>query len=339
MSSGAKKAAFLLKSLDPPTAAELLKAARPELITEIAAELAYLNSTGEGTQANPGEFVMEFFGLVRGSRKRVDSGQFIKEILEHSVGPEQSQRIMGQVHDKLEARDPFRRVRSADINKIAKALEGESAQVASIVLAELPPAKSAAMLSLLDESIRTETLRSMTGADDVSLRIKLRVAAVVRQRLQSMDSDSDSSGPAANKREQKIRKVAILLRSLGQEFRDDLIAKLVDSDSDTGALVQKQMVLWEDLVLIADRSLQETLRQVDSKTLAIALVDADEKTANKIRSNMSERANAALEEEASLISSVKPEETLQARETVLDSLREMNSKGELSLEEVQENAA
>jgi len=40
--SGIRKAALLLMGLEPTTAAELLKVADPEVVTRIAAELAYL---------------------------------------------------------------------------------------------------------------------------------------------------------------------------------------------------------------------------------------------------------------------------------------------------------
>ena len=93
------------------------------------------------------------------------------------------------------------------------------------------------------------------------------------------------------------------------------------------------MVVWEDIPQIVARMLQEVLQSADSRKLALALVDAEQKVAEKIRENISERAKAMLDEETSLLSSPKQDEIQQAREDVLAPLREMNSRGELEFEE------
>jgi len=48
-----------------------------------------------------------------------------------------------------------------------------------------------------------------------------------------------------------------------------------------------------------------------------------------VRANISERANAMVDEELSLLSEPKAEDVTEARETMLNVLRDMNSKGEL----------
>jgi flagellar motor switch protein FliG len=80
---------------------------------------------------------------------------------------------------------------------------------------------------------------------------------------------------------------------------------------------------------VADRSLQEALRSVDSGKLALALHGADEDIVQKIRSNMSERALAMLDEEISLMQEPLEKEVFQAREDVVKPLREANEQGTL----------
>jgi flagellar motor switch protein FliG len=63
--------------------------------------------------------------------------------------------------------------------------------------------------------------------------------------------------------------------------------------------------------------------------MAFALIKADEKIVAKIRSNISEKGAAMIDEETSLMSSPKKEDTEQAREQIVAAMREMNSKGEL----------
>ena len=66
------------------------------------------------------------------------------------------------------------------------------------------------------------------------------------------------------------------------------------------------------------------------KKLALALNKTNEEIVNKIKSNISERAAATLDEEAALMSAPKKQDIQEAREEIVKALREMNEKGELS---------
>jgi len=63
--------------------------------------------------------------------------------------------------------------------------------------------------------------------------------------------------------------------------------------------------------------------------LALALYEADEEISQKIRSNISERAAAMLDEEASLMQEPLEREILDAREEIVKTLREANEEGTL----------
>jgi flagellar motor switch protein FliG len=335
-SPGIRKAALLLMALDPSTAAELLRSANPETIKQIAAELAYLQSAGQAPPAverSAKEFAVMISGL--GQRARREEG-FVQRMLADAVGERQSKEMLREVEGILESRDPFRQVRSADVKDIATALSGESGQVASLVLSELPSAKSAALLALLPEDIRAKAVCGMTGERSVPVAARQRVAGAIHQRLQAMRTGPKEEiveEAEEETRQQKLRKVALLLRGLGSELRDSLITGVSDQDPEVSQQVQDLMVIWEDIPILAERSLQESLRTLDSRKLALALHEADAAVIAKIRENMSERARAMLEEEISLMSKPKKEEVEEAREGLLSALREMNKAGELSFEE------
>ncbi len=116
-------------------------------------------------------------------------------------------------------------------------------------------------------------------------------------------------------------------------MREGLVTSVKQQDPDAAQEVQQLMVIWEDMTIVGERSLQQVLRAMDTKKLALAMVKVDPAIAAKISGNISERANTMLEEEASLLSAPKDEEIEQARETILNALREMNAKGELEFDE------
>ncbi len=331
------KAAKLLMALDPGTAGKLLKSANPQTVKEIAAELSYLRNTDSSAQLDSSEPVREFLGLLSeaGKRPEVD---FVEEMLQNSLGHEESVSAIKHVQDLVQARDPFVDIRPADVGAIAKALEGESAQVASMILAELTPKKSAQLLTLLPEDMKTQVILGMSGAAQASSEARVRVAAVIAERMTQAAAASSQAGPAEaadddELRQKQLRKIALVLRSLEPEFSSSMIESIGKQNEQDGKDVQRLMVTWEDLKTVSERPLQEALRTADARQLAMALVEADEVTAAKIRQNISERAANMLGEEASLLSSPKADEIDQAREKILDTLRTMNSKGELTFEE------
>lgn len=328
--TGAKKAALLLMSLDPPAAAELLKAAEPAMVKEIAAELLCLRMTGSPEEVSRQQ-AMEFFSLLVGSGGR-DAEGFVKDVLARSLGADRVEDAMAEVQTLVQSRDPFRPIRSARVVELASALSGESPQVAAMVLSELPPARSAELVTLLGDDVRMQAIRGMASCEAVSPETRVRVANAVRRRLDAL-GDVGETNLDGERRRQQYRKVAVLLRSLSVDMRDALVKSVSEQDPRAAESIGELMVIWEDLPIMGDRAMQEILRGVNSKKLALALVGADEAIIGKIRQNISERASAMLDEEAALLSSPKQEEIDEGREEILKALREQNKKGELTFEE------
>jgi len=150
---------------------------------------------------------------------------------------------------------------------------------------------------------------------------------MVCKRLESVASTRQIASEAGP--QQSLRKVAVILRGLGKEPRDGLLNAIKEKDDQAGQKVSELMIVWEDIPQVADRSLQEALRGIEPQKLALALIKADEVISSKIKSNISERAVAAIEEETSLMAAPKKEDIEAARDEIVQSLRRMNEKGEL----------
>ena len=331
--TGTKKAAMLLMRLDPSSASELLKVVQPETATEIATEMAYLNASGGGEEEEKSahNVVQEFSTLLSGSDSDWSLG-FVRQMLENAMSAEQSAQAFEQVKLRLDYRDPFASIRETKLYELAAALEGEPPQVVSLVLAELPAKSSAELLGLFEEKVSHQIIRGMAGATNVPVEAKVRVASVIKKRLQEMRT-SGAPGAEGNAREGQIRKVSVLLRGLTKDARDQMIASIKEQDPDTGALVMKMMVVWEDLPVINDRALQEALRAADPRKLALAMLNVETRIADKIKMNLSETGRNMVYEESMLLNNPKPKAIVEARDLLLQDLRELNEAGMLEFEE------
>ncbi|MHC4423995.1 MAG: FliG C-terminal domain-containing protein [Planctomycetota bacterium] len=328
--TGRQKAAMLLMSLDAATAAELLKGIEPEEIEEIAVELGRINTSGRRDAREQARIAQEFYNSLR---KRETPGfsmkGFLKDMLVAVLGKDKAEQVQARVRKATEKKDLFTDIRLAETEELALALEGEHPQTIAVVLSELDPKKGQDVLPLLSEEARLKAVCKMTDPDLLGTQVKQRMASMVGERLKSFKGEALVG--TAGRREQNLRQLAIVLSGLEKDLRDQLLDEIGKHDEETGTMVRRLMVTWEDIPSIADRSLQEALRTVESNRLAIALYGADEEVARKIRANISERAAAALDEEASLMQEPLEKEVLDAREEVVKPLREANEEGTLRM--------
>jgi len=322
--TGKRRAAMLLAGLDAATATELLKGQPDEVIQEIALELSQLDATGQVEPEEAVAVATEFCAaLQKTGSGALDVKSFINAVLKDSGG---------QMQQAMRDKDPFIAITSAGPGQIAAALEGESAQAIALVLGSLPPKLATDVLSRLDEEIRLKSVWRMADPGEISPRTVRRVGEMVCKRLVELTSDEGSVPSTFDEdaRGTTLRKVALVLSGLTKENRDILLGEIEKHDEDTANTVRALMVTWEDIVKVEDRSLQEVLRKIDAGILAKALYGADATIANKIRSNISERAAEMVDEEASLMAEPRKKEVLEAKEEVVKPLREANEAEELA---------
>jgi len=323
--SGKQKAALLLMSLDTVTATELLKGLAAEDVQEIAMELARIDASDQRDVKEQAKVAREFCNsLLQRQAQRFSVRTFLNEMLSNVLDKTKAEEIQNEIRKTIEKKDYFIEIRAAKTDELVLALDGEHPQTIAVVLSELVPKKSQEVLSLLHDESRLKAVCKMTNPEVVGSGVKQRIASSITKKLKSLKGETLVERP-----EQTLRKLAIVLSGLERELRDQLLAEIGKNDEETASTVRRLMITWEDITSVADRSLQEALRTVDSAKLAVALYGADEDIVQKIRSNISERAMAMLDEETSLMQEPLEKEILDAREEVVKPLRNANEEGTL----------
>jgi len=328
MPTGKQKAAMLLMSLDAATAAELLRGIDTEGIQDIALELARIDASEKHNTKEQAQVAREFYNSLREKQTPTFSMKsFCEEMLVNAVGKEKAGQIQSQIKKATMQSEMFTDIRSAGTDELILALEGEHPQTIAVVLSELSPKKSQDVLSRLNEDVRLKAVCKMTNPDTLGAAVLRRMASIVSERLKGLKGKAITA--ETGNQEQNLRKLAVMLSGLEKDLRDQLLGEVGKRDEETGKTIRNLMVTWQDIPSIADRSIQEALRTIESGRLAMALYGADEDVAQKIRSNISERAAAMLDEEASLMQEPLEKEVLEAREEVLVPLRQANEEGKL----------
>jgi len=323
--SGKQKAAMLLMSLDTLTAVELLKGLDVDEIQEIAIEIAKIDASEQRDVKEQAKVAREFCNTLQEEQsQKFNVKAFLNEMLVNVLDKEKAEQIQSQVKKATEQKDLFLDIRQASTDELVLALDGEHPQTIAVVLSELPPKKSQEVLSLLNEEARLKAVCKMTNPEQMGSGVRQRMASTITKRLQSFKGETLVERP-----EQTLRKLALVLSGLEKDIRDPMLDEIGKNDEETAAMVKRLMITWEDITSVADRSLQEALRSVDSGKLALSLYGADEDIVQKIRSNISDRAVSMLDEEISLMQEPLEKEVLNAREEVVRPLREANEEGKL----------
>ena len=93
--------------------------------------------------------------------------------------------------------------------------------------------------------------------------------------------------------------------------------------------IKRLMFVFEDIVMLDDRSLQMVLRDVDTKDLSLALKATPAEVSNKVFKNMSKRAADMLKEEIEFMGPVKIRDVEEAQQKVVNVIRTLEDKGEI----------
>lgn len=330
--TGKQKAALLLAGLDPATAAEMLKGVDTQVVQELAVELSYLDAAGQRNTRQTAEIARQFCKSLQ-DQAGFHFKSFLHEILKNTVGEDKAKQIQRDVQDLLQKRDPFMSIRAASLETLVAVLETEHPQAVAVVLSELPAKRGSEILGRLGEGMRVSTVSRMTSVGSIPPDAKARIAQMVQRRIETAGTGGQAGAAIQVRPEQSLRKVAVIVRNLDKEIRDGVLEAIVQKDKDAGDKVTNLMIIWEDVPAVNDRSLQQALRGLDERQLALALQGAPEDIAAKIKKNISERAAAMVGEETALLSSPKKEDINAAREKLIAALRELNKKGELTFVE------
>ncbi len=100
-------------------------------------------------------------------------------------------------------------------------------------------------------------------------------------------------------------------------------------DPELAEEIKKLMFVFEDIVMIDNRSVQRVLREVESQDLALALKGASPEVSEKIFTNMSTRAADMLREDIEFMGPVRLRDVEEAQQRVVNIIRRLEDTGEI----------
>ncbi|MDQ0203783.1 flagellar motor switch protein FliG [Pectinatus haikarae] len=317
--SGQQKAAILLISLGPEYSAKLFKHLDDEEIEKLTLEIA---SQQQVTQEQKQTVISEFYQLIMAKSYISHGGlDYAQKVLEKALGSDKAATIINRLTASLQVR-PFDFLRKTDPSQLLNFIQNEHPQTIAMILAYLNPEQSASVLAALPAESQADVARRVAVMDRTSPDVLREVERVLEKKLSTMSSQdfTDAGG---------IQVVVEMLNRVDRGTERSILDNLEIENPELTEEIKRLMFVFEDLVMLDDRSLQLVLREVESKDLSLAMKGTSDDVAAKIYKNMSKRAAAALKEELEFMGPVRIRDVEESQQKVVNIIRKLEEKGDI----------
>ncbi len=319
--SGLRKAAVLLLGLSEGEAADVLRRLPPEAVEQVGREIAALG----GVQPNDRRDVFnEFYNLALANSYISEGGlEYTKRLLTASLG-EDADRVIKQVTQQVQT-TPFSFLQKADSANLMAFIQDEHPQTIALIVAHLPASKSSEILGSLPPQKQVEVVKRVANMETTNPEVIKEVEKGLEHRLSDIVSQSfEKTGG--------VESVAEILNLADRATEKSIMEGLEADDPDLVEGIRRLMFVFEDILLVNDKGIQQVLKDVDNDTLSLSLKTASEDLKQKIFRNMSERASKLVQEDMQFMGPVRVTDVEQAQQKVVDIVRRLEDSGDIVIE-------
>ncbi|OHD71119.1 MAG: flagellar motor switch protein FliG [Spirochaetes bacterium RBG_16_49_21] len=317
--SGRQKAAIFLVSLGSEVSAEIFKHLREDEIEQLTFEIARLDRI----EPEDRDKVLQEFQEMMMAQEFIQNGgiDYARDVLERALGTQKAIDIVNRLTSSLQVR-PFDFIRRTDPSHLLNFIQGEHPQTIALILAYLDPQKSAQILSGLSHQIQADVAKRIAQMDRTSPDVLREVERVLERKLSTLASEDFTSAGG-------IDAIVEVLNNVDRGTEKIIIEALEEEDPELAEEIKKRMFVFEDIVLLDDRSIQKVLREVDTQDLAKALKGVDAEVQEKIYRNMSKRASSLLREDMDFMGPIRLRDVEESQQKIVNIIRKLEESGDI----------
>ena len=317
--SGKQKAAVFLVSLGSDISSEIFKHLREDEIETLTFEIARLESV-ESEQKD--QVLGEFQELMMASDFITSGGiDYARELLEKSLGSQRAIDIINRLTSSLQVR-PFDFIRRTDPAHLLNFIQTEHPQTISLILAYLEPSKAGYILQKLPHEVQSDVAKRIATMDRTMPEVLREVERVLEKKLSTLSSEDFTAAGG-------VDSIVGILNLVDRTSEKGIIEALEEESPELAEDIKKKMFVFEDVVLLDDRSIQKVLREVDGQETAKALKGVDSEVQEKIYKNMSKRAATTLKEDMEFMGPVRIKDVEEAQQKIVSIIRHLEETGEI----------
>lgn len=206
----------------------------------------------------------------------------------------------------------------------AGTLQREHPQTIAVMLATLPSDLAAAVLRHLPSEIRSDVVRRVGKLRGVSSA----ALANVTEKLGREFSRPADAGPIAL---DGLETAVKLLRTVGAGQEQTILQEMAEVDVEMSEAIKAKLFTFEDLRFLHDRELQLILRDVDQRSLPVALKNASPEIQKRILGNISKRAAEMLAEDIGAMGPITVAQIEAAQAQIVAQVLALAAQGKVNM--------
>lgn len=322
--TGPEKAAVLLMALGEDTAAEIISQMDEKEIQTLGHHMTYLGNVDSETMDKVSK---EFYdNLISGKQGLTVAGKdFIKNALLKGMDPLKVAEILENVSAPgEETGGGLETLRLLDPKTIVVFLKNEHPQTAAIILAHLDPTHAANVLKIMPDKIRGEIVFRLATLERV-------VPGVVKDLDEALQVEFSNTGAVEGSKIGGVHTVAEMLNQLDHATESSILTDIEENHPDLAEGIRNLMFVFQDLVKLDDRALQQILKEISQQELLLALKTGSEQLKEKIFKNMSKRAATMLEEDLEALPPQRLSDVEKAQQNIIKIVKKLEEEGKISI--------
>jgi len=319
--TGVDRAAILLLTLGEQEAAQVLKHMGAREVQKVGSAMTRLT----GVSRDEVSGVLNEFTTVVESQTSLGVGvdDFLRKVLVDALGEDKASSVierinLGPTSKGLEA------LKWMDPRAVAELIRHEHPQIISIVLAYLDSDQAAEILAVLPAGMRADIVMRIATLDGVQPSALSELDEIMEKTFAGKSTGKTSSLGGA-------KAAADIVNFLEPSVESTVMEQVNRADEALAGKIQDLVFVFDNLIDIDDRGMQELLRNVQSDRLLLALKGADDDLKAKIFKNMSQRAAEMLKDDLEAKGPVRLSEVEGAQKEILASARKLAEAGTISL--------
>lgn len=314
-----QKAAILFIVMGPENSAKVFTHMADDEIEKITLEIA---GQKQVTQEQKATVITEFYQMAMAKNYLSAGGlEYAQNILEKALGNEKALDIINRLTTSLQVR-PFDFLRKTDPSQILNFIQNEQSQTIALIMAYLEPDQAAMILSSLPADRQAEVAKRIAIMDRTSPDVIHEIERVLERKLSSLVTQDFTSAGG-------VKAIVEVLNRVDRTTEKTIIETLEVDNPELTEEIKRLMFVFEDIVMLDDRSLQLVLRDVDSKDLSLALKASQPEVSQKVFKNMSKRAADMLKDEIEFMGPVKIRDVEEAQQKIVNVIRRLEDTGEI----------
>lgn len=319
--TGTERAAILLLTLGEQEAAQVLKHMGAKEVQRIGAAMAKLTNVSKEEVYT---VITDFASSVESQTSvGVGAEDFLRKVLVDALGQEKASSIIDRISIGRSTKG-LEALKWMDSRAVAELIRLEHPQIIAIVLAYLEADQSAEILTCLPANMRSDIMVRIATLDGVQ-------PSALSELDDIMEKTFAGKGTARTSALGGAKAAANIINNLEPSQESVIMDQIVQTDEALGSRIQDLIFVFDNLLEIDDRSMQELLRQVSSDRLLIAMKGCEDAMKEKIFKNMSQRAAEMLKDDLESKGPVRISEVEGAQKEILQTARKLAESGAITL--------